>query len=83
MENLQVKEAVNLAVLQTLVAAGHGVGIVSAGQAERIYDAGLVIRPLSDADLAYGTFILIRPTEASSRAQRSVEVAQEAVQRGA
>lgn len=79
---LQVKEAVNLTVLQTLVAAGHGVGIVSAAQAERICDAELVIQPIGDTALTYRTFILMRPSEVPSRVHQFVELAQEAAQRG-
>lgn len=83
MERLHVKEAVNLNVLQTLIASGHGIGVASAAHAEGIRQAGLVLRPLNDQELTYRTFLLHRRDDESQRISRFVELAKRWAQRGA
>lgn len=76
---LPVKEAANITLLQALVNAGDGIGVVSAAQAERVHDAELALLPLQDQELKFQVFALQRKDDASPLVGRFMEIARKLI----
>ena len=56
----RVEDAANLNVLRSLVGANRGIGLITEGQAESIFAADVIVRPLKERSFLRRTFVLHR-----------------------
>jgi DNA-binding transcriptional LysR family regulator len=71
-----VEYVVSVELLLTLVAAGYGVGLIGASQAETIRRKDLMTRPLGVRGAAITTFLIRRRDDPSAALTRFIERAQ-------